>query len=151
MLRRVQMNVWTLQFGDAYERAYVAHLHDSAVKRIRYALALGVAFLLLKALYEHASTTAVAHDEPRKVAVTVQLAFAVPVLLVGCACTFARRLNGHCEWYAGAGFLAVAAALTAQKVLERTRAMLAGSPPPWLRKALAQAGLSEARRDFEED
>lgn len=35
-------------------------------------------------------------------------------------------------------------------VLERTRAMLAGSPPPWLRKVLANAGVS-AKADFEED
>jgi nitrogen fixation protein NifX len=34
------------------------------------------------------------------------------------------------------------------EVLERTRAMLAGSPPPWLRKAL---GHAQAPRDFEED
>ena len=34
------------------------------------------------------------------------------------------------------------------EVLERTRVMLAGSPPPWLRKALAQAS---GPRDFEED
>ena len=36
------------------------------------------------------------------------------------------------------------------EVLERTRAMLAGSPPPWLRKVLAQAGV-ERKADFEED
>ena len=37
------------------------------------------------------------------------------------------------------------------EVLERTRAMLAGSPPPWLRKVLASAGLSAGKPDFEED
>ena len=31
------------------------------------------------------------------------------------------------------------------EVLERTRAMLAGSPPPWLRKVLAQAGVGGAK------
>ena len=36
------------------------------------------------------------------------------------------------------------------EVLERTRTMLAGSPPPWLRKALALAGVG-ARASFEED
>ena len=36
------------------------------------------------------------------------------------------------------------------EVLERTRAMLAASPPPWLRKVLAQAGV-ERKADFEED
>jgi len=36
------------------------------------------------------------------------------------------------------------------EVLERTRAMLAGSPPPWLRKILAAAGVA-AKPDFEED
>ena len=37
------------------------------------------------------------------------------------------------------------------EVLERTRAMLAGSPPPWLRKVLASAGVGAAKPDFEED
>ena len=37
------------------------------------------------------------------------------------------------------------------EVLERTRAMLAAAPPPWLRKVLAAAGLSAAKPDFEED
>ncbi len=37
------------------------------------------------------------------------------------------------------------------EVLERTRAMLAGSPPPWLRKVLGQAGVGGAKQDFEEE
>ncbi len=37
------------------------------------------------------------------------------------------------------------------EVLERTRAMLAGSPPPWLRKVLMNAGVGPAKPDFEED
>ncbi len=37
------------------------------------------------------------------------------------------------------------------EVLERTRAMLAGSPPPWLRKVLASAGVGPGKPDFEED
>ena len=37
------------------------------------------------------------------------------------------------------------------EVLERTRAMLAGSPPPWLRKVLASAGVGPVKPDFEED
>jgi nitrogen fixation protein NifX len=37
------------------------------------------------------------------------------------------------------------------EVLERTRTMLAGAPPPWLRKALAQAGIGADKPDFEED
>jgi nitrogen fixation protein NifX len=37
------------------------------------------------------------------------------------------------------------------EVLERTRAMLAGSPPPWLRRVLAAAGVGPAKPDFEED
>lgn len=38
-----------------------------------------------------------------------------------------------------------------EEVLEKTRAMLAGSPPPWLRKVLAEAGVGAAKPDFEED
>jgi nitrogen fixation protein NifX len=37
------------------------------------------------------------------------------------------------------------------EVLERTRAMLAGSPPPWLRKVLTEAGAVAAKPDFEKD
>ena len=37
------------------------------------------------------------------------------------------------------------------EVLERTRAMLAASPPPWLRKVLAEAGALAGKADFEED
>ncbi len=44
-----------------------------------------------------------------------------------------------------------AAAAPIPEVLERTRAMLASAPPPWLRKVLAAASLSAAKPDFEED
>ena len=37
------------------------------------------------------------------------------------------------------------------EVLERTRAMLASAPPPWLRKVLASAGVGAGKPDFEED
>lgn len=43
----------------------------------------------------------------------------------------------------------VAQATPLDEVLERTRAMLAGSPPPWLRKVLQQAGLGQPKADFE--
>lgn len=36
-------------------------------------------------------------------------------------------------------------------VLERTRVMLNGSPPPWLRKVLAQAGIVPAQPSFTDD
>jgi len=36
-------------------------------------------------------------------------------------------------------------------VLEKVRAMLTGSPPPWLRKVLQAAGVGNPRPDFEED
>ena len=36
-------------------------------------------------------------------------------------------------------------------VLERTRAMLAGAPPPWLRKTLMSAGAGPIKPDFEKD
>lgn len=45
----------------------------------------------------------------------------------------------------------VAQASPLDEVLERTRAMLAGSPPPWLRKVLAQAGVGAPKDDFEAD
>jgi len=36
-------------------------------------------------------------------------------------------------------------------VLEKTRTMLNGAPPPWLRKVLAEAGLNTAKPSFEDD
>lgn len=45
----------------------------------------------------------------------------------------------------------VATATPLDDILERTRAMLAGSPPPWLRKVLSQAGVGAPKADFEAD
>lgn len=36
-------------------------------------------------------------------------------------------------------------------VLEKVRAMLTGSPPPWLRKVLQTAGVGAPRPDFEDE
>lgn len=36
-------------------------------------------------------------------------------------------------------------------VLERTRAMLQGAPPPWLRKVLMQAGVAPAKPSFDDE
>jgi nitrogen fixation protein NifX len=38
-----------------------------------------------------------------------------------------------------------------EAVLERTRAMLAGTPPPWLRKVLAGAGAGPSKPSFVDD
>lgn len=38
-----------------------------------------------------------------------------------------------------------------ETVLERTRDMLAGTPPPWLRKVLAEAGAGSAKPSFVDD
>ena len=38
-----------------------------------------------------------------------------------------------------------------EAVLERTRAMLAGTPPPWLRKVLAGAGAGPSKSSFVDD
>ncbi len=38
-----------------------------------------------------------------------------------------------------------------EEVLERTRTMLNGAPPPWLRKVLAEAGIGAAKASFDED
>lgn len=37
------------------------------------------------------------------------------------------------------------------EVLERTRTMLNGAPPPWLRKVLAEAGISAPKPSFADD
>ncbi|WP_189522622.1 MULTISPECIES: nitrogen fixation protein NifX [unclassified Mesorhizobium] len=38
-----------------------------------------------------------------------------------------------------------------QEVLLRTQMMLRTSPPPWLRKVLAEAGVAEKKRSFEDE
>lgn len=45
----------------------------------------------------------------------------------------------------------VAAPSSIEEVLERTRTMLAGAPPPWLRKVLAEAGLAGPKPSFADD
>lgn len=37
------------------------------------------------------------------------------------------------------------------EVLDKTRTMLNGAPPPWLRKVLAEAGITAAKASFEDD
>lgn len=45
----------------------------------------------------------------------------------------------------------VPAAQPIDEVLERTRTMLNGAPPPWLRKVLAEAGISAPKPSFADD
>jgi nitrogen fixation protein NifX len=45
----------------------------------------------------------------------------------------------------------VAEPATFDEVLERTRTMLNGAPPPWLRKILAEAGAAAAKPAFDEE
>jgi len=45
----------------------------------------------------------------------------------------------------------VAAVQSLETVLERTRVMLNGTPPPWLRKVLTEAGAAPAKPSFVED
>ncbi|TBW38015.1 nitrogen fixation protein NifX [Siculibacillus lacustris] len=45
----------------------------------------------------------------------------------------------------------VAQASPIDEVLERTRTMLAGTPPPWLRKVLAEAGFAPPKPSFADD
>jgi nitrogen fixation protein NifX len=45
----------------------------------------------------------------------------------------------------------IAQAQPIDTVLERTREMLAGAPPPWLRKVLAEAGAGTPKPSFIDD
>ncbi|WP_026190542.1 nitrogen fixation protein NifX [Methylobacterium sp. WSM2598] len=45
----------------------------------------------------------------------------------------------------------IAQAQPIEAVLERTRAMLAGAPPPWLRKVLAASGVTAPEPSFADD
>lgn len=48
LLGRVGMNVWTLGFLPDFERSYRAHLLNHAILRIRYTMAVGFLFVLIK-------------------------------------------------------------------------------------------------------
>lgn len=59
LLGRVGMNSWTLGFHPNYERSYRAHLLSHAILRIRYTMAVGFFFVLIK------ETTDVLQSEDR--------------------------------------------------------------------------------------
>jgi nitrogen fixation protein NifX len=74
--------------------------------------------------------------------------------LKGCHLLFCLAIGGPSAAKAVAAKIhpiKVPAAQPLEAVLERTRAMLAGTPPPWLRKVLAQAGAGPAKPSFVDD
>ncbi|GLE06314.1 hypothetical protein PINS_up015561 [Pythium insidiosum] len=118
MLFRVEMNVWTLRFNREYERAYQAYLYEHALPRIRYAMGIGLLFLLLKTLYEFANVSGDhAKREAWRTVLILHVAVALPVILIVSCCTLVRRLDNYCEAYASIPFLVITYILTAQKVL----------------------------------
>lgn len=52
LLKRVGMSNWTLRFHAQYEESYRVHLLNHAIKRIRYTMAVGFVFVLLKEFME---------------------------------------------------------------------------------------------------
>ena len=74
--------------------------------------------------------------------------------LTGCHLLFCLAIGGPSAAKivsAGIHPVKIPQAQSIDAVLERTRAMLSGSPPPWLRKVLAGAGAVSKPRFDEED
>ncbi|DBA02450.1 TPA: hypothetical protein N0F65_008664 [Lagenidium giganteum] len=127
LLQRVQMNLWTLHFRSEYENAYRRHLYDHSVRRIRYTMALGVVFILLKSGYEYMYTPAKRGTHSVvvwKMCMALQLGAIFPALAFALLCTFVRRLNWYCEYYASLPFLVSAAVFTAQKIMMQQKGPL---------------------------
>ena len=73
--------------------------------------------------------------------------------LAGCHLLFCLAIGGPSAAKvvaAGVHPLKMPAAQPIEAVLERTREMLSGSPPPWLRKVLAGAGAVQKPKFYEE-
>ncbi|TMW57378.1 hypothetical protein Poli38472_003303 [Pythium oligandrum] len=122
LLKRVQMNVWTLHFSPSYERPYCVYLYEHAVARIRYTLAIGFAFILSKALYEHRNVTPNTQRATEwEVVYHLHTFVALPVLALGFFCACLQRLDKWCEIYAALPFVTVTYVLTAQKILLESR------------------------------
>lgn len=74
--------------------------------------------------------------------------------LKGCHLLFVLAIGGPSAAKAVAAKIHPIKVPTAQPieaVLERTRTMLNGTPPPWLRKVLANAGAGAAKPSFVDD
>ena len=73
--------------------------------------------------------------------------------LAGCHLLFCLAIGGPAAAKAVASRIHPIKAQPAaiDDVLEKVRAMLIGSPPPWLRKVLESAGVAAPRPDFEDD
>jgi nitrogen fixation protein NifX len=74
--------------------------------------------------------------------------------LAGCHLLFCLAIGGpSAAKVVGAKIhpIKMAGGQTLEAVLERTCIMLNGSPPPWLRKVLAQAGVAPAKLSFADD
>lgn len=73
--------------------------------------------------------------------------------LAGCHLLFCLAIGGPAAAKAVASRIhpIKARPATIEDVLEKVRAMLTGSPPPWLRKVLEAAGVGTPKPDFEED
>ena len=74
--------------------------------------------------------------------------------LAGCHLLFCLAIGGpSAAKVVGAKIhpIKMAGGQSLEVVLERTRVMLNGTPPPWLRKVLAEAGVAPATPSFADD
>lgn len=74
--------------------------------------------------------------------------------LSGCHLLFCLAIGGPSAARvvaAGIHPIKVAVETSIDDLLEKTRVMLGGNPPPWLRKVLLEAGVGAPKADFEED
>jgi hypothetical protein len=106
-LRQVQMSIWTLHFQHDYERAYCSYLYEHAIARIRYAISIGLGFLLLKTGYEKlnvsSSDTTLIHEWT--LVLQLHAFVAAPLLAAVLLCTLVRPLDRFCELYGAVPFL----------------------------------------------
>ncbi|ETV89103.1 hypothetical protein H257_00480 [Aphanomyces astaci] len=117
LIRRVEMNYFTLKFAPKYEHAFVYVLHRRAIRRIRYTLLLGFISVLAKSLYGAHVTDGQALTYPESVALGLGMGIALPTIIAALVCTFVEAWTPWCEYYSSMAFLIVCLELTAEKLI----------------------------------
>ncbi|RHY33701.1 hypothetical protein DYB32_004172 [Aphanomyces invadans] len=111
LIRRVEMDYFTLKFAPPFEDAFVYVLHRRAIRRIRYTLLLGFVCVLAKSLYG-------AHvGEGHPVALGLGIGVALPTIVVAFGCTFVEAWTPWCEYYSSIAFFIVCLEMTAEKLI----------------------------------
>ncbi|ETW08800.1 hypothetical protein H310_01312 [Aphanomyces invadans] len=117
LIRRVEMDYFTLKFAPPFEDAFVYVLHRRAIRRIRYTLLLGFVCVLAKSLYgAHVGEGhPVTHAD--SVALGLGIGVALPTIVVAFGCTFVEAWTPWCEYYSSVAFFIVCLEMTAEKLI----------------------------------